>query len=655
MEKMTRYSAPAQCFAALGLLTAAHISLAQTSTWDGGGATDDWTDGGNWGGSAPTVGDVLQFDGSTRLTPNNDFTAGTAFGGLQFQPTAGLFTLGGNAIDLSGSIDSGAVGEQTINMDLGLTNDIGININIDDATSRLTFNGGISGANGLTITGTEARGWNRVTFNSENTYTGLTTVGTAGNRVTLWITDPTALPGNVTVADGSTLRLRPAVSGATFANDISITGDGAESLGSASWYSKTGGGALVVNNNVDVTGTVTLTGNSRISANRDDIDTSGMSGTISGQITGNFDLQFGFEQERPGTVTISNPANDWGGDTYVTGGGATISSGRIFTLNLGANDVLPSGAGKGDLYIGTHNSRVLTNGFDVNINGLNDSSGTSGQITGGGAFTLGNNDANGNYTGTLTVDTLTKVGAGNQQLGGATTVTDANVDAGTLTINSGGTLSASGSVNVTSGNLVMDGGELHYTGSSNFNGSITFNSGTLSGTNWNGGLSGLTINTGVILAPGNSPGQANSVDQTWADGGSYQFEINDADGSAGVNWDNIALSGDLDVSGLSADGFTLFLVSLDGGNSAAELPNFDDNTDYSWEIASFSTITGVYTSDLISVDTTDFQNAFTGTFAVNQSGNSLFLDYTAVPEPGTYALLISAMAGALVMIRRRRK
>lgn len=656
MKSTTPHTSPPfiHSLLAVGLLSIPHVSFAQTSTWDGSGATDDWTDGANWGGSAPTAGDLLQFDGSTRLTPNNDYAAGTSFSGLQFLSSAGLFTLGGNAIDLSGDIDSAALGIQTINMDLALTNDIGIHISSADPTSQITFNGGISGAQGLTVSGTESRGWNRVTFNGVNSYTGLTTVGTTGNRVTLWITDPTSLPGAVSVVDGSTLRLRPTTTGAVFSNAISIAGDGAESLNGASWYAKTGGGALVVNNNVDVAGTVTLTANSRISANRDDTSTTGMAGTISGQITGDFDLQFGFEQERAGTVTITNPANDWGGDTYVTGGGATVSSGRIFTLELGGNDVLPSGAGKGDLYIGTHNSRVDTNGNTVNINGLNNSAGTFGNILGGGSFTLGNNDANGLYSGSLTVDTLNKVGTGNQQLAGNTTVTDANVDAGTLTINTGGQLNASGSVNVTGGSLVMDGGDLNYTGATDFNGAITFNSGSLSGTNWNGGLSGLTIGTGVSIAPGNSPGEATTGSQIWADGGSYIFEINDADGTVIVNWDLLTVTGDLDVSGLSTDGFTLALTSLDGSNVAGELPGFDELSNYSWEIASFGTITGTFSSDMINVDTSGFQNTFSGTFAVNQSGNTLTLDYIAVPEPSTYALLISAMAGALVWFRRRK-
>jgi len=636
---------------AAGLIaTIPHLGFAQTSTWDGGSATsDDWTDGDNWGGGAPLADDLLQFDGANRLTPVNDFTANTSFSGIQFLAGANPFTLGGNAIDLSGDIDSDALGIQTVDMDIALTNDIGINISNADSSSRITFNGGISGSHGLNISGTEEFGNNRVTFNGANTYTGLTTVGTGG-PVTLWATDPSALPGDISVSDGSTLRLRP-VAGTTFANNISIAGAGAESLGQPSWMGQTFAGALVLNDNADVSGTVTLTGDSVISGGRDDVSTSGLSGSISGQITGNFDLQFGYNGGRPGQIRISNTSNDWSGDTVVVGGGRTNSSSRIFTLHLDDDNVLPFGAGKGDLTISENNARVDTNGNVVNINGLN-SNGSTVRLLGGGDLTLGHNDANGDFTGELKVDSLTKVGSGNQQLGGDIAIADTNVDAGTITLTNG-TFNATNSVTVTGGQLVMDGGELEYTGSTALSGSVTLNSGSIGGTNWEGGLSGITVGPNIIVSPGNSPGQANTMDQTWADGGTYEFEINDAEGALGTSWDHIAISGELDVSGLTTDGFTLALVGLLSGDPAV-LPNFDETSDYSWEIASFSTIVGTYTSDLINVDTSGFLEPFTGTFAVNQSGNSLVLDYTAVPEPSTFALLFAGCIGALVMFRRRK-
>lgn len=79
-------------------------------TWDGGGADNNWSTDANWSGD-PAVdvatGDTLTFDGATRLTANNDLTglvlgntAGGATAALTFAPTAGAFTLTGNAFSI---------------------------------------------------------------------------------------------------------------------------------------------------------------------------------------------------------------------------------------------------------------------------------------------------------------------------------------------------------------------------------------------------------------------------------------------------------------------------------------------------------------------------------------------------------------------------
>jgi PKD domain len=70
--------------------------------WDGGGATNLWTDRFNWQGDlAPTAGDDLVFGpgaDATSLTNSNDFGAGAAFNSITF--TAGGYDLQGNTINL---------------------------------------------------------------------------------------------------------------------------------------------------------------------------------------------------------------------------------------------------------------------------------------------------------------------------------------------------------------------------------------------------------------------------------------------------------------------------------------------------------------------------------------------------------------------------
>ena len=86
-----------------GLLSAAP-ALAVNRTWTGAGADDNWTTAANWGGTAPSAGDDLFFPGPTpRLTPNNDFPAGTLFSSITFTGTGG-YTLVGNAITLGGGV-----------------------------------------------------------------------------------------------------------------------------------------------------------------------------------------------------------------------------------------------------------------------------------------------------------------------------------------------------------------------------------------------------------------------------------------------------------------------------------------------------------------------------------------------------------------------
>jgi fibronectin-binding autotransporter adhesin len=77
---------------------------AADKTWDGEGANNFWQTAGNWdpigGGAAPVANDSLIFDGTLRLTPVNDFAAGTVFGNLTFASSADAFTLSGNSVTL---------------------------------------------------------------------------------------------------------------------------------------------------------------------------------------------------------------------------------------------------------------------------------------------------------------------------------------------------------------------------------------------------------------------------------------------------------------------------------------------------------------------------------------------------------------------------
>lgn len=118
---------PARTVALLPQFVAALISLgcatfgahAADRTWNGGGNDDNWGTPGNWGGTAPSGGDSLFFGGNLRLSPSNNFPAGTIFSGLTINNPAGPFTLRGNSITLGGNIaDNMPLVPQTINLGL---------------------------------------------------------------------------------------------------------------------------------------------------------------------------------------------------------------------------------------------------------------------------------------------------------------------------------------------------------------------------------------------------------------------------------------------------------------------------------------------------------------------------------------------------------
>jgi T5SS/PEP-CTERM-associated repeat protein len=84
--------------------------------WGGGADGDDWSQGTNWNnavGLMPT--DNVVFDGTTRLTPNNDLE-NQQIGGLTFAAGAGAFHLDGNAVKVAGKVDDQAAVGQEIHM-----------------------------------------------------------------------------------------------------------------------------------------------------------------------------------------------------------------------------------------------------------------------------------------------------------------------------------------------------------------------------------------------------------------------------------------------------------------------------------------------------------------------------------------------------------
>jgi len=75
------------------------------------------------------------------------------------------------------------------------------------------------------------------------------------------------------------------------------------------------------------------------------------------------------------------------------------------------------------------------------------------------------------------------------------------------------------------------------------------------------------------------------------------------------------LSSTLTISATSGSHFNVLLTSLSLANVAGSAINFNSASNYNWLIADFASVTG-FAADAFNINTTDFQNPFTGTFGV---------------------------------------
>lgn len=218
---------------------------------------------------------------------------------------------------------------------------------------------------------------------------------------------------------------------------------------------------------------------------------------------------------------------------------------------------------------------------------------------------------------------LTKSGSGTLTLSGASTyVGGTDVAAGRLLVNNtSGSATGSGDVRVRSGAEILGGGSI-------------------------AGM--LTLESGATISPGSSPGELTVGAALWEGGGVFVWEINDADGSAGLSpgWDQWRIMGGLTLAGTAANPIRLTLVSLQLDGQAGTVFNFDSLRSYQWTIATTGGgITG-FDPTAVAIDASGFSGADPNEFRVAADGNNLVLTY-AVPEPssGMLALLGTAALG----------
>jgi autotransporter-associated beta strand protein len=318
----------------------------------------------------------------------------------------------------------------------------------------------------------------------------------------------------------------------------------------------------------------------------------------------------------------------------------TTGSGAINITKTGAGSLILSGTNN---YIGT--TTVSGGSLQVGNGGTSGSLG-SGNVVNNGSLLFHRSDA---FTVTNAISgsgSLTKLGGNSLSLSGNNSYTGATtVSSGTLIIDSGASIASNSLTSVGSGAHLKVNGTA---------GAVSV-AGTLSGS---GSVGAMTLASGATLAVGNSPGLLTATSAAWNAGSIFQFEISDATGMAGNDWDLLSVTGTLDMTNIgAANKMNLSLISL-------ALQNYDPNTEYSWIFAKAASLTGAESwvsgldvTDRFAIDSTGFNGGvlpsqgfkiLTGT-----EGGLATLSLQAIPEPSCVSLLLAGL-GILAGYRRKK-
>jgi autotransporter-associated beta strand protein len=427
-------------------------AFAQSSyTWTGGGGDNNFGTGANWGGTAPgSLQSYLNFSGSTRPTPNNNY--GDYAGGFQIYFNSGAsvpFTITGNHIkffdynSVAPNIQNDSTSLQTINFGFG-SESLGYNMNItassgnmafgtsfsyfDDAgvylavhannSHTVTFNGAIG--NGSANANFSLDGGGICVFNANNTYTGQSQINAGELQIT----------SSGVIASGSAIYLGL---GTTANSDqITLTGNGSQSFANSFTVNTTSGGS-------DHTKRIIASSN-----------TSG-NDTYSGTITLNSDVSLNAENSA-GTLTFSGEVGVNAFNAYATGPGTVALNGSVDNVNLGltvnSGTVVLGKTGSGHHAVGTsatvNSGGTLQLGSGGNSDQIYDGAGVT--VSSGGAF-----DLNGQ---TETINSISLNGTG---ISGQGALTNSSASAATLTLNNASSLAGATTVGGT-GDIAISGG-----------------------------------------------------------------------------------------------------------------------------------------------------------------------------------------------------
>ncbi len=499
-------------------------------------------------------------------------------------------TISGGTLVISGLLGNGSYAASiTNNASLAFSN-----------SASQTLSGVISGSGTLTKAGPGT-----LTLSQANSYSGGTTItggtvqisagGSAGGSTAGLGT------GTVSIASGAQLTYYLSTTGShTISNAFSLSG--------GTLYSEDG--------NNTFSGRVTLaSGASTISSRYQDTIT--LAGGLAG--SGNVLLtQAGGLGDGPTYVLSGTGANT--GTVRVSGS----SNGRITKLQVANVNALQSATldlATGD--VGTVEFTVP----GTNTYALGGLQGSRNLSIGANSLSVGSNGQSTTYSGVLTGSgSLTKVGGGRLALAGANTFSGAtNVNAGELAVNG----SIAGSLSVAS-------------------------LASLSGTGTVGGNATIA----GTHSPGNSPGaQTFNGNLTYEAGAVVNWElIANTTGAPGTNYDQIIVP----TGNLTFSGSTTLALSFNSGGSGVVWADPFWNVNRSWMVYDLSggtTIGGLSNlslgGSLLDSLNQPLSPTGRGYFTTSLAGQDVVLNFTAVPEPSTWAMALAGLACGGWMMRRR--
>lgn len=667
---------------------------AQTS-WTGS-ENENWSEADNWSPTGVPSGADLSFDGTAaRFTIDLGGDTQQPGGDLTFNSNQ-LYTLQNGTLNLAGTgqahdITNEGSADVVFDAVVDLAAGSGGRTLTVNGDGSLIFNGSLNRLlQGLDIAGA---GDGRVVLGGDS----MNSLGSATIRLqdgmTLELAKTTVAAQNNALAGGGTISirdnsvLRVTTTPAVIANTIEVVA-GNGTISGDQTITITGDFTHNRNRTVTFLNTVKATIEGDVYRTNPDVSNSfGFAGTGDVEFTGII-RDFDGPSDNPaenirlsgsGVFQFSNPASTYTGETRISDsrilevvklsdGGEASSIGQ--STNDAANLYFEGGTlrytGSGD---STDRNFTLTNAgatLESSGTGALMMTGTTMNHEGGGGrtLTLGGTYEGGNSLAVAITDNATqatnliKAGEADWTLTGVSTYTGSTViNAGTLAV------APTGSINQTSG-VTLDGATaaFRYNSSTNFSQTFTWTEGRLEGTNWNGTLGGLTVGADQTISPSNSPGTANTTSQTWDPGGTYLWEINDANGTAGAatGWDLVLGSDTLDITATSGDPFTIMITSLTLANSSGDAANFNSTSAYQWLIADFDNPISGFDAEKFALNTSDFTNSINGGFFSIMLGDDPFISggndtqiYLAyIPEPS--ALLLLAFGGVLLALRRRR-